>query len=101
MRGAPACAWSAPTITSYWNQRLTGAADRARRCPAVTQDWWRRGDATWPTASEHHCPLHDGRLSCLLTAARRALTAGTSEAGGGRGEARRETADHVEEISAA
>jgi hypothetical protein len=65
-------------VTAYWDQRLVGAAERARTCPAVRDDWWARDAQPWPAAaSANTCPRHDGRVVCLLSAARRALTAGT------------------------
>ncbi len=68
--------WTA--VTTYWDQRTTGAATRARACPAVTDGWWRLDAPAWPvTAADHRCPLHAGRVTCLLSAARRGLSAGT------------------------
>lgn len=64
------------TLTAYWDQRLVGAAERAQACPAVRDDWWPRGAQSWP-ATAHTCQLHDGRVACLLTSARRELTAGS------------------------
>lgn len=63
------------TLTAYWDQRLVGAAKRTQACPAVQDNWWARDAQPW-SASAHTCPLHDGRVGCLLTAARRGLTAG-------------------------
>jgi hypothetical protein len=69
------------TVTAYWDERLVGAADRARTCPAVCDDWWARTAELWPAAVDAHaCPLHDAAPGCLLSSARRALTAGTLDA---------------------
>lgn len=67
-----------PDIAAYWERRLRDAAARAVRCPAVRDDWWQRDRRGWPTGrADHGCPTHPTRVSCLLAAARRGLTAGT------------------------
>jgi hypothetical protein len=60
-------------VTDYWHTRLVTAPARARRCPAVADEWpmtW----AGWP-ANARACGLHGARVRCLLAATRRELTA--------------------------
>lgn len=58
------------------NVSLLFAPDCSAMTTCGTRRWARDAQA-WPTAAEAHtCPLHDGRVACLLASARRALTAG-------------------------
>lgn len=61
-------------VRDYWTARLADAPAHARRCPAVA-DVWPMTWAGWPATTIGACPLHAGRVRCLLAATRRELTA--------------------------
>lgn len=66
-------AWRA--VESYWRARLAIVRPAAQRCPAIRDRWWAGNiAAVWSTLTPE-CPVHDGRIACLLNGARAALTA--------------------------